>query len=305
MSNIYDVIIVGGGPGGLTAGIYTSRGKLNTLLLEKGMCGGLLANTDIIENYPGFPAGIKGLDLISKFKEQAQRFGVKISEFEEVKKIEHNKKEIKIQTDKQTYKSYTVIVASGSAPKELGIPGEKKFQGRGVSYCATCDGFLFRNKDIAVVGGGNVAAEESLFLTKFVHKITLIHRREKLRAVKILEERLRKNKKIEFSLNYIPTSINGDTNVRSLTVKHKETSKEKEIKVSGVFIYIGFSPNTKFLKDIVELDKAGYIKTNEKMETSLPGIYVVGDVRAKKVRQIDVACAEGTIAALSISDYLS
>jgi len=304
MSDIYDVIIIGGGPGGLTAGIYTSRERLKTLLLEKELCGGLLAITDLIENYPGFADGIKGMDLIAKFKKQAEKFGTKINEFEEVKKIELSPNGISIETNRGQYNTYTLILATGSVPKILNIPGESEFRGKGVSYCATCDGPLFKNKDVAVIGGGDAAAQDALFLTRFADKVTLIHRRYELRATKILQERLRENKKIKLLLNYVPVSIEGKKFVDSIIVKNKESNEEKIIEVSGIFISVGFLPNSKFLEDLIKLDAAGYIKTDEQMETSVPGIYAVGDVRAKKVRQIAVACGEGTIAAISVRDYL-
>lgn len=301
---IYDVIIVGAGPAGLTAAIYAAREISNTLLLEKGVCGGTAATTDLIENYPGYPEGVNGRELMGKFKEQAQRFGTQIFEFKEVKRVQSLGRKIKVYTDKETYNAYTVIIASGSIPKKLGIPGEEALRGKGVSYCATCDGPLYRDKEVLVVGGGNVAAEEALFLTKFARKVTLTHRRDELRAAKILQERLRKNKKIDLLLSHIPLSINGSSYVDSVTAKDLKTNKEKEIRVSGVFIYIGFLPNSKFLEGIVELDNLGYIKTDAKMQTSVAGIYAVGDVRSKDVRQIDVACGEATISAISARDYL-
>jgi len=304
MSNIYDVIIIGGGPGGLTAGIYTSRERLKTLLLEKELCGGLLTITDLIENYPGFADGIKGMDLIAKFKKQAEKFGTELHEFEEVKKIELSPNGISIETNRGQYNTYTLILATGSVPKILNIPGESEFRGKGVSYCAICDGPLFREKKIAVIGGGDAAAQDALFLTRFADKVTLIHRRYELRATKILQERLRENKKIKLLLNYVPVSIEGKKFVDSIIVKNKESNEEKIIEVSGIFISVGFLPNSKFLEGLIKLDAAGYIKTNEQMETSTPGIYVAGDVRAKKVRQIAVACGEGTIAAISVRDYL-
>ena len=304
MSNIYDVIIIGGGPGGLTAGIYTSRERLKTLLLEKELCGGLLTITDLIENYPGFADGIKGMDLIAKFKKQAEKFGTEIHEFEEVKKIELSPNGISIETNRGQYNTYTLILATGSVPKILNIPGESEFRGKGVSYCAICDGPLFREKKIAVIGGGDAAAQDALFLTRFADKVTLIHRRYELRATRILQERLRENKKIKLLLNYVPVSIEGKKIVDSIIVKNKESNEEKEVEVSGIFISVGFLPNSKFLEGLIKLDAAGYIKTNEQMETSVPGIYAVGDVRAKQVRQIAVACGEGTIAAISVRDYL-
>lgn len=302
--NVHDVIIVGGGPAGLTAAIYASRERLDTILLEKGRCGGLPATTDLIENYPGFPDGVKGMELIDKFKEQAQRFGADIIEFKEVERIKPDAKRIKVQTAEEEYSAYVVIVASGSIPKKLNIPGEEEYRGKGISYCATCDGPLYKDKDVLVVGGGNAAAEETLFLTKFAQKVILVHRRHELRAAKIFQERLQKDKRINLLLNHTLTSINGKEFVNSVTVKDGQTDEEKILKVSGVFIYIGFLPNSKFLEGVVELDNSGHIKTNKKMQTSVPGIYAVGDVRSGNVRQIAAACGEATNAAISARDYL-
>ncbi len=304
MDTVYDVVIIGGGPGGLTAGIYTSREKLKTLLLEKNLCGGLLGITDLIENYPGFPDGIKGMDLVAKFKKQAEKFGTHIKEFEEVKKIEINGKKIRIETNNGNYSANAMIVATGGIPRMLNIPGESELRGKGTSYCATCDGPLFKNKDVAVIGGGDAAAGEALFLTRFARKVILVHRRNELRATKILQERLRENKKIQLLLNYIPVSIDGEKVVDSIIAKNKKSGEEKRVDVSGVFVSIGFLPNSKFLEGIIALDESGYVKSDEQMQTSMSSIYVAGDVRAKKVRQIAVACGEATIAATSVRDYL-
>jgi len=300
----HDVIIVGGGPAGLTSAIYTSRERLDTLLLEKWLCGGLPASTTLIENYPGFPEGVNGGDLIEKFKEQAQKFGTAIAEHSKVTKVQPLEGTVRVKTDNGEYNARSLIVASGSVPKKLNVPGEDELYGKGVSYCATCDGPLYRDKDVVVVGGGDTAAQEALFLTKFVRKVTLVHRRHELRATKILQERLQKSEKTRFLLNHMLTSINGDTRVNSIIVKNRKTGEEKQIEVSGVFIYAGFLPNSKFVDGVVELDGSGYIVTDKEMKTSVSGIYAVGDVRAKKVRQIDVACGEGTIAAISVRDYI-
>ena len=300
----YDVIVIGGGPGGMTAAIYTSRQRLKTLLLEKGLCGGLLANTDIIENYPGFPKGVQGRDLVVKLKEQTQRFEAEISEFTEVKKIEPAGKLLTIYSNKKDYTARTLIVASGSIPRKLNVPGEDEYIGRGVSYCAICDAPLYKDKTVLVLGGGNTAAEEALFLTEFAREVILVHRRKELRADGIFQERLTKNRKIKLMLNHIVVSINGKDFVESITVRHKESNKESKIEISGIFVYIGFLPNAGFLDGLVELDKDGFIITNEKMETFLPGIYAVGDVRSKEVRQITVACGEGAVAAVAVREYL-
>lgn len=305
MNNVtHDVIIVGGGPAGLTAAIYSSREGLDTLLLEKWLCGGLPAGTTLIENYPGFPEGINGESLIEKFKEQAQKFGTQIVEYSGVTKVEPLEKKVRIKTDSAEYDARSLIVASGSVPKKLNVPGEDEFYGKGVSYCATCDGPLFRDKDVAVIGCGNSGLQEGDSLLKYVKSVTFIEFLPYMTAEKILQERLQKSEKTSFLLNHMLTSINGDTQVNSITVKNRQAGEEKQIEVSGVFIYAGFLPNSKFLEGIVELDDLGYIVTNEQMKTSVPGIYAVGDVRSKRVRQIDVACGEGTIAAISVRDYI-
>ncbi|MCD6583518.1 MAG: FAD-dependent oxidoreductase [Candidatus Omnitrophica bacterium] len=305
MSGIYDVIIVGGGPAGLTAAVYTSREMLNTLLLEKDICGGLPASTDLIENYPGFSEGTNGKELVDRFKKQAERFGTKISEFSEVKKVEVSKEKIKVQTEKEVYFGYSLIVASGSIPKKVGVPGEEEFKGRGVSYCATCDGPLYRGKDVAVIGCGNSGLQEGEALLKYVKSITFVEFLPFMNAEKILQERLKKSEKTNFLLNHKLLSINGEETVSSITVEDRTSGESKEIKVSGVFVYVGFLPNSKFLEGLVDTDKSGYIKTDDDMKTKTDGIYAVGDVRSKKVRQITVACGEATVAAISVREYLN
>lgn len=301
---IRDLIIIGGGPAGLTAAIYASRERFDTLLLEKAQCGGLTAVTNLVENYPGFPDGINGMELIEKFKEQARRFGADILEFEEVKAVHPDKNKIRVQTAKAEHSASAVIIASGSIPKKLNIPGEEKYTGRGVSYCAICDGPLYKDKDVLVVGGGNAAAEEALFLTKFCRGVILVHRRDELRAAKIFQERLRADKKIKLMLNHVPVSINGREVINSITVKDAQTHQEQILKVCGVFIYIGFSPNSRFLEGVVELDSSGCIKTDERMQTSAPGIYAAGDVRSGNIRQITAACGEAAVCAISVRNYL-
>lgn len=301
---IYDVIIIGGGPAGLTSAIYTARERLKTLLLEKGICGGLPATTEKIENYPGFPEGVDGVELVRRFKEQAGKFGAEIQEFQEVKSLKRQDKLFKIETNYATYSGYAVIVATGSVPKKLNIPGEDKFAGRGVSYCAICDGPFYQDKDIAIIGCGNSGLQEGETLLKYVKSITFVEFLPYIPAEKILQERIVQDPRVKFYLNHIITSINGENLVESITIKDRESGEEKEIKVDGVFIYVGFLPNSKFLEGLVEMDKNGYILTDEDMRTSVPGLYAVGDVRSKNVRQITVACGEGTIAAIAVRDYL-
>lgn len=300
----HDVIIVGAGAAGLTAAIYSSREMLSTLLLEKAQSGGLAATTELVENYPGFPQGISGMELMDRFRKQAARFGAKIVEFESVNSLTRQKNSIKVQTDKQQYSAYAVIVASGSVPKKLGIPGEEEFKGKGVSYCATCDGPLFKDKDVAVIGCGNSGLQEGEALLKYVNSVTFVEFLPYMTATKILQERLQKDKKATFLLNHALTSVSGRQLVDSITIKERKTGQEKQIKAAGVFIYAGFLPNSQFLQGMVKLDKLGYIVTDERMQTSAPGIFAIGDIRAKQVRQIDVACAEGTIAAVAVRDYI-
>jgi thioredoxin reductase (NADPH) len=268
------------------------------------MCGGLPATTERVENYPGFPEGIGGMELMRRFKEQAEKFGAEIKEFSEVKRIEQENKIFKLKTDFETFKSYAVIVASGSVPKKLNVPGEDRFTGKGVSYCAICDGPFYEGKDVAVIGCGNSGLQEGETLLKYVKSITFVEFLPYIPGEKILQERIINDKRAKFLLNHIVTAINGEETVQSISVRDRESQEEKEIKVDGVFIYVGFLPNTQFLKGFVELDKDGYIITDEEMRTSKVGIYAVGDVRSKRVRQISVACAEGTVAAISVRDYL-
>jgi thioredoxin reductase (NADPH) len=302
---IYDLIIIGGGPAGLTAAIYSSRARLATLVLEKGACGGWMANTELIENYPGFPEGTKGIMLANKFKEQALRFGATINEFEEVTNVKEEGAAISVRTSKKEYRGRSLIVASGSIPKKLGVPGEEELLGKGVSYCATCDGPLFKGKRIAVIGCGNSGLQEGEALLQHVSSITFVELLPNMTAEKILQERLLQHENTEFLLNHKLSSINGKDFVKSVTVVDRDTGNEKEIEVEGVFVYIGFLPNTEFLKGLVGVDRFGYITSDEDMRTSVAGIFAGGDIRSKKIRQITVACGEATVAALSAQVYLS
>jgi len=303
-SEIYDVIIIGGGPAGLTAAIYTSRDLLKTLVLEKAMCGGLVSTADFIENYPGFSDGAKGAEIMAEFKKQAEKFGTEIQELKEIKSIHNENGAIKVKTDKE-YISRALVIASGSIPKMLNVPGEKELRGKGLSYCATCDGPFFKDKDIAIIGCGNSGLQEGEALLKFVKSVTFIEFLPFMNAAKILQERLQKSDKATFLLNHELISVNGENKVDSITVKGRQTGEEKNIKVGGVFMYAGFAPNSAFLKGIVDLDKNGYVETDEKMRTSVPGIYAVGDIRSKEVRQIATACGDAVTAAVAVRDYLT
>ncbi|MBN2542192.1 thioredoxin-disulfide reductase [bacterium] len=300
----YDIIIIGGGPAGLTSGIYASRGRLKTLLIEKQLTGGLPATTDLIENYPGFPDGINGMGLMNDMKKQAQRFGTEIHEFEEVKNIIQAEKGIKIKTNKQEYMAFSVIIATGSVPKTLNVTGENEFRGKGVSYCATCDGPLFRDKEVAVVGCGNSGIQEGEALLKFVRRLTFIEFLPYMTAEKILQDRIRTNENVSFFLNHAVTSIKGNNMVDSIIIMDRDTEKDKELQVSGVFIYAGFLPNSGFLKGVLKLDEEGYIITNEKMETSVTGIFATGDIRADQIRQVSTACGNAVTAVINAEKYI-
>jgi len=304
---IYDAIIIGGGPAGLTAGIYLSRARMDTLLIEKAIPGGQVNLTEIIENYPGFPHGIAGPELMQKMEEQAVRFGLKIEygEAVEFKIKEDAEDKVKIvKINNQEYKTLTIILASGAEASKLGIPGEEELRGRGVSYCATCDAPFFKDQKIVVVGGGDTAIEEALYLTKFVREVTIIHRRDRLRATKILQERVFANKKINFAWDSVVTKVLGKEKVEGILIQNKKTGEEKEIPCQGVFVFVGNVPNSKFLNELIKLDQKGYILTDGNMMTSQEGIYACGDVRKKILRQVVTACGEGATAAFAAQKYI-
>lgn len=301
---LYDLIIIGGGPAGLTAGIYAARAKLNTVLLERLNVGGLVGTTDWVENYPGFPEGISGVDLVKKMEDQAAKFGLKIVPYKEVDSADLTGQTKTIKVDDEEYQAKAVIVASGTEPKKLNIPGEEKFKGRGVSYCATCDGAFFQDKDIVMIGGGSSGIQEGLFLTRFVKRITVVEFMPHLNAEKILQERARKDSKFKFFLNHMATSINGENQIESVTIRNRETTEEKTIPAAGVFVYVGWDPKTSFLKGQVELDKWDYVIAGEDTKTSAPGVFAAGDVREKELRQITTAVSDGTVAVFMAEKYL-
>ncbi|MFH1335472.1 MAG: thioredoxin-disulfide reductase [Candidatus Zixiibacteriota bacterium] len=301
---IYDLIIIGGGPAGLTAGIYATRGKLDTLLLERLSPGGLVASTEWVENYPGYPEGIVGAELIKKMEEQAAKFGLQTMPYNEVTSVDLKNRIRSVKVDQQEYRSKAVIIASGTEPKKLNIPGEEKFKGRGVSYCATCDGAFFQGKDIAVIGAGSSGIQEGLFLTRFVNSITVVEFMPQMNAEKILQERALNEPKFKFFLNHMVTSINGENRVESITIKSRETGEEKTIPVAGVFVYVGWNPMTHFLKGQVDLDKWGYIIAGEDTKTSTPGVFAAGDVRHKILRQITTATSDGTVSAFMAERFV-
>jgi thioredoxin reductase (NADPH) len=299
----YDVIIIGGGPAGMTAGLYTSRAGLNTLLIETGLLGGQMTTTEMIENYPGFPQGITGAELSQLMEEQAKRFGMETANQEVVEvRLEGDLKVVR--TDESSYYSEALIISSGTEYRRLGIPGENVFIGKGVSFCATCDGAFFKDSRIVVVGGGDSALTEALFLTKFAKEVTIIHRRDALRATKIYQERAFANPKIKFLWNSVMKEIKGDRMVQSILVKNVKTGEVKEFQTDGVFLFVGISPKTQFLKGLVQMDEGGYILTNENCETSLKGIFAAGDCRKKLLRQITTAVGDGATTAFAVEKYL-
>jgi thioredoxin reductase (NADPH) len=292
----YDLIIIGGGPAGLTAGIYASRAQLRVGMIERLMPGGQVASTEWVENYPGFENGISGFDLMQNMEKQARKFGLEIISGK-VEDVHLNESSKKILVSGTEYRSKTVIIATGSDPRLLNIPGEKEFKGRGVSYCATCDGPFFKDKNVVVVGGGSSGLQESLYLSRFVKSIKLVEIMTYLNAEKILQKRARENPKFSFYLNHEVLSINGEQKVESVSVLDRDSGKQTEIEADGIFIWVGLNPNTQFLKDKIELDKWGYVVTNKNMETSVPGVFAAGDVCSKTIRQISTAVGDGTVAA--------
>jgi len=302
-TKIYEVIIIGGGPAGLTAGLYTSRSRFNTLLIEIGLLGGQMTTTEVIENYPGFPQGINGDELSRLMEEQAKRFGLEVVSQEVVEvKLEGERKLVK--TDELTYLCEALIICTGTEYRKLGIPGEKEFTGKGVSYCATCDGAFFKDSQIVVVGGGDSALTEALFLTKFAKELTIIHRREALRGTKIYQERVLSNPKIKMLWNSVVQRIKGDSIVRSIVIKNVKTGEIDEFNTEGVFLFVGVSPRTQFLKNLITFDEAGYIVTDENCETSIKGIFAAGDCRKRLLRQIATAVGDGATAAFATEKYL-
>ena len=300
----YDVVIIGGGPAGLTAGLYTARARLKSLLIEKGLPGGLVTTTEWVENYPGFEEGIMGVELAQKMEKQAVRFGLEIIQGT-VMDISSNKKikGISLEGDLH-YEAKTIILATGAHPRLLKIEGEDEFRGRGVSYCATCDGAFYKGKKIAVVGGGDSAVQEAIFLTKFAEMVYVIHRRDQLRAEKILQERAFSNPKIKFIWNSVPEKISGDDGVNALHIRNLKACGNTVLDVQGVFIYIGYNPNTEFLRGLVDLDENNYIITDKNMAASTPGIYAAGDVRSKPLKQIATAVGDGATAAMAAVKYI-
>ncbi len=301
----YDVVIIGGGPAGLTAGLYASRARLNTVLLEGMMMGGQSASTELVENYPGFTEPLAGASMGPLFETQAKKFGLEVRQFQQATRIipKNPGFEVILSSDGQI-SAKTVIVATGTQWATLGIPGEQELKGAGVSYCATCDGAFYRDLDIAVIGGGNAAIEESLFLTRFARKVYIIHRRDTLRAEKIIQERAFANEKIEFVLNHVPLRIIGDSEVTGLEIKQVQTGEERLLAVSGVFIYVGMRGQSELCKDLTSVDDQGFITAGEDTLTDCPGLFAAGDIRQKPLRQIVTAVADGAVAAVQAGKFI-
>ncbi|MCD6422776.1 MAG: thioredoxin-disulfide reductase [Elusimicrobia bacterium] len=298
----FDCVVIGGGPAGLTAGIYLGRARVNFVIFDEKGFGGLSVYSDRIENYPGFPDGLSGFELAQLMKKQAEKFGAKI-EIKKVHKIQ-KKADFKVFAGEEVVEAKSIILAVGSNFKKLNIPGEKEFTGRGVSYCATCDGAFFNGKKVCVIGGGDGAFSEALFLTKFAEKVFIIHRRDEFRASKILVERAKQNPKVEFVLSFVPVEIQGEDKVKQIILKSTKTNEKNFLSCDGVFIAVGESPNTEFLKGFVDMDERGFIITDEKLSTSQKGVFAAGDCRAKEFRQIITACGDGAVSAFSCQEYL-
>lgn len=299
----YEVIIIGSGPAGYTAGVYTSRAKLNTLLISGSLPGGQLMTTSEVENYPGFPNGIFGPELMMNMRQQAERFGAKLLD-DEVVEVDFKKRPFGIRTHGQEFRSESVVICTGASPRKLGLRAEQEFAGKGISYCATCDGPFFKGEDIAVVGGGDTAIEEATFLTKFGKSVKIIHRKDFLRASKILQEKAFENPKIDFVWDNVVSDISGNKKINSISVRNLKTGEERKIPVGGLFVAIGHEPNTSIFKGQLELDDRGYIALTKNTRTSVEGVFAAGDVHDYRYRQAITAGGFGCMAALDVEKWL-
>lgn len=303
MDKVYDLIIIGSGPAGLSAAIYAQRAKLSTIIIEANyISGGQIVDTYEVDNYPGLP-GISGMDLSTTLRDHAEKMG---SEFvtDEVKSLDLDGQDKKVITKSTEYHARTILLATGAKHRKLGVPGEEKFTGSGVSYCATCDGAFFKDKVVAVVGGGDVAVEDAVFLSRLCKKVYLIHRRDELRAAKILQDNLFSQNNIEILWDSIVKEINGDFQVKNITVENVKTQKKHDLEVNGCFIAVGIVPNSEMVKDQLKLDRGGYIVAEEDGVTSVPGVFAAGDVRTKQLRQIITAASDGANCITSLQNYL-
>ncbi len=303
MAKVYGVIIIGSGPAGYTAAIYAARANLSVLMLQGYQTGGQLMLTSDVENYPGFESGILGPEMMEKFEQQARRFGTEMIP-EDVVAVDFSKRPFTVRTDTAEYQARAIIIATGASAKWLGLPSEKRLQGRGVSACATCDGFFFKNKDVAVIGGGDTAMEEATFLTRYANHVTVIHRRDTLRASKIMQDRARKNPRISFIMDTEVSEILGDDAVTGVQLRNVNTGEERKLEVQGVFLAIGHQPNTELFKGIIDMDKAGYIVPVEHTMTNVPGVFAAGDVTDHRYRQAVTAAGDGCRAAIDLERWL-
>lgn len=301
--SLYDVLIIGGGPAGLTAAIYACRAGRKTLLLERGAFGGQAISTEIIENYPGFPEGISGFELMLNFHKQAERFGCEFLN-SEVLGLETAGKSKKVITGEGEVIGKTIIIATGSKPRELGVRGEKEFHGKGVSYCATCDGFFYRNKKVAVIGGGDSAVKEALYLANMVREVVIIHRRDQLRADKILADKALATPNIRICWDTVVDEIVGESKIQAVKVHNVKTQQTQEIGADGVFMYVGSQPNTEFLGEEFEKNPQGYLLTAENLQTKVSGVFAIGDCRQKLSRQVATAVGDGALVFAAIEEYL-
>jgi thioredoxin reductase (NADPH) len=299
-----ELIIIGSGPAGFTAGIYAGRARLEPLLITGSAPGGQMAVTSEIENYPGFPQGLGGQELTQLMQQQAERFDTR-AQMDEVTAVELSSHPFKVTAYGGEYEAKALIIATGTSPRKLGVPGEAEFAGRGVSYCATCDGFFFQDRRVVVVGGGDSALEEAIFLTKFATQVYVVHRRNRLRAEKVFQERAFRNEKIEFVWDSVVTEIMGDRKVTGMHLKNVKTEEESTLQADGVFIYVGTIPNTRFLEGQLELDDRGYIVTNRQCHTSVPGVFAAGDVQEPVLRQIATAVGSGAMAAMEAEKFIA
>ena len=304
MEHIYDMVIIGAGPAGYTAALYASRAGLEAVVLEKMSVGGQMALTDVIDNYPGFEDGVDGITLGMKMQQHAEKFGAK-TELADVTSVDFSRKIKKVITEYETYLAKTVVIATGANPRELGIDNEKQLLGRGVHYCAHCDGRFYKDKTVAVIGGGNSAVADAMYLSRLAGKVYLVHRRDTLRATKIYHEMLMKNENIEFVWNSTVEEFIADGKVSGIKVKNVRTQEVTDIECDGVFVSIGRQPVSEFLKDSVKIDKNGYIEADETTMTNVSGVYAIGDVRTKALRQVVTAVADGAVAVHFAEEYLS
>ncbi len=305
MSESFDVIIVGAGPAGLSAAIYAARARMKTLVLDESVPGGQMKTTHKVSNYPGFPEDVKGADLAKAFSTQAERFGAKIRRAVEITAHDLTGPVKTFELDEEEHVSApAVIIATGAKPRELGVPGESKYRGRGISYCATCDGAYFDGKEIHVIGGGNSAVEESLFLTQFAKKVTIIHQFDHFQAEPMTTAEALENPKIEVIWDSEPRAFLGENQLATLRIENVKTKEVRELATDGVFVFVGYVPRTDLVKGLVKMNQWGYVETGEDMSTDVPGVYVAGDIRSKRFRQITTAVADGTIAALAVQKFV-